>query len=357
MSLRWICPFLSLLLVSVVAIAEDSATPDPYWSLIHDSAVLEDLKLTSEQRKRIRAVLDPLDIQCFPLRNKPAAEATKGFAAATAEARQEIAKILKPQQNQRLAQIVVRSQGPSALLRDDVAKKLSLTETQQTTIREATASTQEAKTELQSNLRASKTDAAAAEKEWTAINNRERDAVNTALTDDQKQKLIPLIARDFDVSRLGKTAFKTPDLVGDSASWLNSSPLSAEQLRGQVVVVHFFAFGCINCIHNYPTYREWQREFAGRDVHFIGIHTPETKAEHNVETLKAKLKAEELQFPVLVDNELANWNAFGNSMWPSVYCLDKQGYMRSFWAGELRWQGATGDQQMKQTIEALLAEK
>ena len=96
---------------------------------------------------------------------------------------------------------------------------------------------------------------------------------------------------------------------------------------------------------------------AGKDIQLIGIHTPETQGEHNVETLKSKLKKEELNFPVIVDNDKANWNAWGNSMWPSVYIIDKHGYMRAFWAGELRWQGATGDQQMRQTMESLLAEK
>ena len=357
MPLRWILAFIGVVSVTFAAGGDDSAIADPYWSLIHDYAVLEDLKVTAEQRGKIRAVLDPLDVKCFPLRNKSADEAKQGFAAATDEARQEIAKILKPQQHQRLAQIVVRSQGPAALLRDDVAKKLNLEESQRTTIREAVASARDAKNKLQGDRRASKTDTAAAEKEWTEINNRERDAVNATLTDEQKQKLAGMIARDFDVAKLGRTAFKTPDPSGDSGSWLNSQPLTAEQLRGHVLVVHFFAFGCINCIHNYPTYREWQRDLAGRDVQLIGIHTPETKSEHNVETLKSKLKAEELHFPVLVDNDRVHWNAFGNSMWPSVYVIDKQGYMRSFWAGELRWQGATGDKQMKQMIEALLAEK
>src|SRR6185312_5916366 len=144
-----------------------------------------------------------------------------------------------------------------------------------------------------------------------------------------------LFARDFDVAKLGNAAFKAPELIGDSTSWLNAAPLAglrfakpshpSHELRGQVVVVHFFAFGCINCIHNYPTYREWQEAFAGKDVQLIGIHTPETQGEHNVQTLQSKPKAERLEFPVIVDNEKANWNAWGNSMWPSVYVLDKQG--------------------------------
>jgi len=181
---------------------------------------------------------------------------------------------------------------------------------------------------------------------WTLIHDQ------AVLTAEQKQLLVGLLARDFDVAKLGRTRFKTPDLVGDSAAWLNGLPLSAADLRGRVVVVHFFAFGCGNCIHNYPTYRQWQQELAGRDIQLIGIHTPETLAEHNVETLKA----ERLEFPVLVDNDRANWTAFGNSMWPSVYVIDKRGYLRAFWAGELKWQGATGDAQMRKTIESLVQE-
>jgi thiol-disulfide isomerase/thioredoxin len=335
---------------------EEAVPPDPYWSLVHDEAVLADLKLTGEQRARLRAILDPLDLRCFSLRNKSAAEATAGFASATDEAKQQIAKVLKPQQAQRLEQIIVRSQGPAALLRDDLAKKLKFTEQQRSEIRQAVIESRAARAKLQSDLLAAKLEAAAAEREWAKLNTTERDAVNAILTDDQKLRLTGLIARDFDVAKLGKTAFKTPDLVGQSTSWINSPPLSSDQLRGRVVVVHFFAFGCINCIHNYPTYRQWQQELAGKDVQLIGIHTPETQSERNVETLKSKLKAEELHFPVLVDNDKANWDAFGNSMWPSVYVIDKQGYMRSYWAGELRWQGATGDQQMRQTMDLLLAE-
>jgi thiol-disulfide isomerase/thioredoxin len=334
----------------------DSAPLDPYWSLVHDQAVLEDLKLTHEQRKAWRAVLDPLDLQCFPLRNRSAAEYAAGFATAAAEAKTQLTKVLRPQQAQRLDQIVVRAQGPAALLRDDLAGKLKLTDKQRDDVKQAIATARDGRLKLESDLRAKKIETAAAEKELTKINIAERDTVNATLTNDQKTKLGALLARDFDLKKLGRTAFKTPDLIGGASDWLNASPLSPDHLRERVVVVHFFAFGCINCIHNYPTYREWQKELAGKDVQLIGIHTPETKSEHSVETLKSKLKAEELHFPVIVDNDKANWNAWGNSMWPSVYILDKHGYMRAFWPGELKWQGATGDHQLRQTIDQLLAE-
>jgi peroxiredoxin len=338
------------------ASAGDLAPVDPYWTLIHDDAVLNDLKLTAEQRKSWRAVLDPLDLRFFPLRNQAAAEAEKGLAAIVADARSQLAKILKPQQALRLEQIVVRAQGPAALLRDDLANRLKLTRQQLEEVRQAIQTARDGRLKLQSELRAAKIATPAAERALAALNIAERDAVNAALLAEQKQQLVSLLARDFDLAKLGRTRFKAPDLVGDSDAWLGSPPLSPADLRGRVVVVHFFAFGCINCIHNYPTYRQWQAELAGKDVQIIGIHTPETKSEHNVETLKTKLAAERLEFPVLVDNERANWNAWGNSMWPSVYILDRRGYVRDFWAGELRWQGATGDASLRKTIESLVAE-
>jgi hypothetical protein len=72
--------------------------------------------------------------------------------------------------------------------------------------------------------------------------------------------------------------------------------------------------------------------------------------------VKAKAEGAAFKFPVLIDNEKANWNAWGNSMWPSVYLVDKRGYVRYFWPGELKWEGATGDEWMGARIEELLAE-
>ena len=60
---------------------------------------------------------------------------------------------------------------------------------------------------------------------------------------------------------------------------------------------------------------------------------------------------------MLLDNEKRNWNAWGNSMWPTVYLIDKQGYVRYWWFGELKWQGNDGEKLLRQRIEELLKEK
>ena len=88
----------------------------------------------------------------------------------------------------------------------------------------------------------------------------------------------------------------------------------------------------------------------------IGIHTPETAAERIPENVRAKTKDAAFNFPVLVDTGKKNWQAWGNTMWPSVYLIDKQGYVRHWWMGELNWQGAEGEKLMRGRLRSLLAE-
>ena len=63
-----------------------------------------------------------------------------------------------------------------------------------------------------------------------------------------------------------------------------------------------------------------------------------------------------LEFPIVIDNQKRNWDAWGNSMWPSTYLIDKEGYVRYWWYGELNWKGAEGEALLRKRIEELLAE-
>jgi len=180
----------ALLLISAVALSADDLAPaDPYWSLVHDQAVLDDLKLSATQHADWRAALDPLDLACFKLQNKSPSEAKPAFTKLLAETKAKLGKLLKPQQAQRLDQIVVRAQGPATLLRDDLAAKLKLSEKQRDDIREAISTARTGREQLQRDLRAATLETAEAEKQYAKFNETERDAVNAALTSDQKQKL------------------------------------------------------------------------------------------------------------------------------------------------------------------------
>jgi len=139
--------------------------------------------------------------------------------------------------------------------------------------------------------------------------------------------------------------------------WLQSKPLTLAGLRGQVVVVHFWTFGCINCIHNYPAYKAWQEKFAGKGVTIVGIHSPETTGEADVKQVRAKAEKNGLSFAIAVDNRMQNWKNWNNRFWPTVYLIDKKGRVRYHWEGELDFGTMNGERLMRQRIEELLAEK
>jgi hypothetical protein len=88
----------------------------------------------------------------------------------------------------------------------------------------------------------------------------------------------------------------------------------------------------------------------------IGIHTPEMEAEKNVETVKRKMKRAGLTHPIAIDNKTTMWKRYSNSYWPSIYLIDKEGFARWGWSGELSYNGAKGETRMREKIEELLRE-
>jgi peroxiredoxin len=171
----------------------------------------------------------------------------------------------------------------------------------------------------------------------------------------QEKTWAKMLGAPFEFSVVRASPAWAPQFEGVD-EWINSPPRTIESLRGQVVVVHFFAFGCINCIHNYPWYRQWQEKLDGKGVKIIGIHTPETKREADNDQLKKSLAEHNLGFAVAVDRSKTNWNAWHNTIWPSVYLVDKRGRLRYWWYGELDWEGAGQQKVARQRIDQLLAE-
>jgi peroxiredoxin len=149
----------------------------------------------------------------------------------------------------------------------------------------------------------------------------------------------------------------TPAPELQEVQWLGTKPLAWKDLRGQVVVLHFWTFGCINCIHNYPSYRSWNETYSKKGVTLLGVHTPETKGEADLESVKKKIKENRLIWPMAVDGKSKTWEAWGNRYWPATYLIDKKGQVRYLWEGELNYNGVKGEEIMRRKIEELLAEK
>ncbi|MEO2045257.1 MAG: redoxin domain-containing protein [Pirellulales bacterium] len=112
----------------------------------------------------------------------------------------------------------------------------------------------------------------------------------------------------------------------------------------------------MNCIRNYPWYKGWQKMFAGKDFVMLGIHTPETDTERVTANVRKAAAEAGLTFPILIDQDESNWDHWGNSMWPSVYLIDKEGTIRFWWYGELNWNGAEGEIRLRKRIKELLDE-
>lgn len=328
---------------------------DPAWTLVHEPAVERELRLSPAQSRDFRGLLDELDARFFPLRNRPPDEAAEGVADTLAELTGKLESLLSEAQLRRLAEIRTRQQGTTALLRPTLSSLMDYTPRQKEKLEQVVSETLAQAKELEQRVAAGEP-REPLEKQFAALKRDELETVVGILDPGQKSKWRKALGRDFDLARLGHARFKAPELV-DSGEWLNAeNPLTLEALEGKVVVLHFYAFGCINCVRNFPTYVDWQNRFRDEDVVIIGIHTPETDAERDAAGVREKAAEATFEFPVLIDREKANWNAWGNSMWPSVYLIDKRGYLRYFWPGELKWQGATGDTWIEEKIGTLLSE-
>lgn len=115
--------------------------------------------------------------------------------------------------------------------------------------------------------------------------------------------LSALVATHLAAREPEKTAQKAPELTGID-HWINSDGLKLADLKGKVVVLHIWTFGCINCQHNLPYYNKWQTEFAKSNVRIIGVHTPETKAEADLKNVQAEVKKLKIEYPVAVDGKV-----------------------------------------------------
>ena len=157
-------------------------------------------------------------------------------------------------------------------------------------------------------------------------------------------------------ARAGDSWRTTPPEFPPGIPWVQTKPLKLADLRGRVVVLHFWTFGCINCIHNYPVYKAWQEKYAGKKVTIIGVHTPEFPTEADETRVRNKARENGLKFPIAIDNDSRIWKSWDNHAWPSIYLVDKDGKVRYHWEGELHL-GEPEGRRFASRIDELLAEK
>ncbi len=124
-----------------------------------------------------------------------------------------------------------------------------------------------------------------------------------------------------------------PDFAGIE-TWINSGPLSMTSLRGTVVLVEFWTFACINCIHVQPFVTAWHDRYASSGLVVIGVHTPELSFERDLGNVRDAVAKAGIGYPVAVDPAFATWTAYRNSYWPALYFIDRSGRIRHVHYGE-----------------------
>jgi len=143
-----------------------------------------------------------------------------------------------------------------------------------------------------------------------------------------------------------------PDFM-QTQDWFNTpgmKPLSLSSLRGHVVLIDFWTYTCINCIRTLPYLKAWDASYRHDGLTIVGVETPEFAFEHDAANVSNAIKQFGLRYPIVQDNEMGTWNAYGNEYWPADYLIDARGQVRYAAFGE-------GDYDKTETaIRALLAE-
>ncbi|MGG6263012.1 thioredoxin family protein [Leptolyngbya sp. AN03gr2] len=157
----------------------------------------------------------------------------------------------------------------------------------------------------------------------------------------------PNLAPNQDSTSLNSSGSSLPDFQGIQ-HWLNSSPLSIADLKGNVVLIQFWTFACINCQRTLPYITQWHRQYAAQGLKVIGIHTPEFAFERDLNNIERALEKHKITYPIPIDNEYKTWKAYQNEYWPHLFLADRQGLIRYDRIGEGAYDTT------EQTIQKLL---
>ena len=182
------------------------------------------------------------------------------------------------------------------------------------------------------------------------------DSVNTDIAiDRQVQPTVAASSRTSQISQLenrnvgGRVGDFAPEFNGIDA-WINAGPLKLNDLRGQVVLIDFWTYTCINCIRTFPFLKQLHSRYADDGLVIVGIHTPEFEFEKVYENVIEATQTNKLSWTIAQDNKFVTWRSYNNRFWPAKYLIDKDGIVRYTHFGE----GGYAETESK--IRELLAE-
>jgi cytochrome c biogenesis protein CcdA/thiol-disulfide isomerase/thioredoxin len=145
---------------------------------------------------------------------------------------------------------------------------------------------------------------------------------------------------------------RAPEITG-TQRWFNTpgnGPLTLRSLRGEVTLLDFWTYSCINCIRTLPYLRAWDERYRDAGLNIIGVHAPEFPFERDAGNVEQAIERNDLRYAVAQDNDFVTWDAYGNQFWPAKYLIDARGRVRYTHFGEGAYE------ETERAIRSLLAE-
>ncbi len=166
---------------------------------------------------------------------------------------------------------------------------------------------------------------------------------------------VPAQSADIDLPAPEEVSVELPNLGPapelENDIWLNTeAPLRLSDLRGKVVLLEMWTFGCYNCKNVIPSLKDWHFKYQDQGLVVIGNHYPEFSYEADLDNLKEAIVRLDIPYAVAQDNDRQTWGAYNNRYWPTLYLIDKQGNLRYSHIGEGAYE------KTEAAIVALLAE-
>ena len=187
----------------------------------------------------------------------------------------------------------------------------------------------------------------------TRISLASTSGVEQRLLDRLHPKVVRIPDQTLTITDTGETLTDSSLLssLSGATAWINSPPLTADQLKGKVVLIDFWTYSCINCLRALPYTRAWAEKYKNSGLVVIGVHTPEFPFEKDLSNVRKAVRDLGITYPVALDNNYSIWTAFSNEYWPAHYFIDVNGKVRYHHFGEGEYD------QSEQWIQQLLKER
>ena len=183
------------------------------------------------------------------------------------------------------------------------------------------------------------------------FNTQESNISSKSTSSDEFIPITGQIDENGKVINIDKSQFKKAKNFTKISEYINTKPISLDDLKDKVVLVDFWTYSCINCIRTIPHLNEWYDKYSDKGLVIVGIHTPEFNFEKDSNNVKSAVQKFGIKYPVLQDNDKETWDEYDNRYWPRKYLVDDEGYIRYDHIGE----GAYNE--TEKVIQTLLSER